>query len=122
MILKLLIEYSNDTNNIYKNIEEDNPNKKHKTFIIFDDLIMLWYDFADVLSNKELNPIVTKLFITGRKLNISPIFTSQSYFAVPKNIRLNSTHYCLYEKNICYLIGWEEYNIGCICTLWLNKK
>ena len=98
MILKLLIEYSNDTNNIYKNIEEDNPNKKHKTFIIFDDLIMLWYDFADVLSNKELNPIVTKLFITGRKLNISPIFTSQSYFAVPKNIRLNSIHYCLYEK------------------------
>ena len=41
MILELLIEYSNDTNNIYKNIEEDNPNKKHKTFIIFDDLIML---------------------------------------------------------------------------------
>ena len=41
MILKLLIEYSNDTNNIYKNIEEDNPNKKHKTFIILDDLIML---------------------------------------------------------------------------------
>ena len=48
---------------------------------------------ADRLSNKKLNPIVTELFIRGRKLNISFIFITQSYFAVPKNIRLNSTHY-----------------------------
>ena len=48
---------------------------------------------ADMLSNKTLNPIETELFIRGRKLNISLNFITQSYFAVPKNIRLNSTHY-----------------------------
>ena len=47
---------------------------------------------ADMLSNKKFNPIVTELFIIGRKLNIS-VFITQSYFSVPKNIRLNSTHY-----------------------------
>ena len=46
-----------------------------------------------MLSNKKLNPIVTKLFIRRRKLNISLVFITQSYFVVPKNIRLNSTHY-----------------------------
>ena len=55
----------------------------------FDDTI------TDVLSNKKLNPIVTQLFIRGRKLNISLDFITQSYFAVPKNIRLNSTHYLI---------------------------
>ena len=48
---------------------------------------------ADMLSNKKLNPIVTELFIRGRKLNISLVFITQSSFAVPKNIRLNSSHY-----------------------------
>ena len=48
---------------------------------------------ADMLSNKKLNPIVTELFIRGRKLNIYLAFITQSYFAVPKNIRLNSKHY-----------------------------
>ena len=55
--------------------------------IVFDDLI------GDVLSNKKLNPIVTKLFIRGRKLSIFLVFITQSCFAVPKNIRQNSTHY-----------------------------
>ena len=55
--------------------------------IVFDDLI------ADMLSNKKLNPIVTELFIKGRKLNIFLVFFSQFYFAAPKNIRLNSSHY-----------------------------
>ena len=72
---------------VYKNIEKYNPNKKRKMFIVFDDMI------ADMFSNKKLNPIVTELFIRGRKLNISLVFITQSYFAVPKNIRLNSTHY-----------------------------
>ena len=72
---------------IYKNIEEYNPNKKRKVLVVFDDTI------ADMLSNKKLNPIVTELFIRGRKLNISLVFITQSYFAAPKNIRLNSTHY-----------------------------
>ena len=48
---------------------------------------------ADMLSNKKLDPIVTELFIRGRKLNISLVFITQSYFTVPKNIRLNSTYY-----------------------------
>ena len=48
---------------------------------------------ADMHSNKNLNSIVTELFIRGRKLNISLVFITQPYFDVPKNIRLNSTHY-----------------------------
>ena len=55
--------------------------------IVFDDMI------AYMLSNKKLNPILTELFIRGRKLNISLVSITQSYFALPKNIRLNSTHY-----------------------------
>ena len=74
-------------NDIYKNIEDYNPNKKRKILIVFDDTI------ADMLSNKELNPIVIELFLRGRKLNISIVFVKQSYFTVPKNIRLNSTNY-----------------------------
>ena len=81
------IEYSNDMDNIYKNIEEYNPNMKRKILIVFDDMI------ADMLSNKKFNPVVSELFIRGRKLNISLVSISQSYFAVPKNIRLNSRHY-----------------------------
>ena len=48
---------------------------------------------ADMLSNKKLNPIVTESFIRGRNLNISLAFVTQSYFGVPKNIRINSTHF-----------------------------
>ena len=84
---KAFIEYSNDMNNIYKNTEEYNPNKKRKILIVFDDMI------ADMLSNKKLDPIVNEFFIRSRKLNISLVFITQSYIAVPKNIRLNSTHY-----------------------------
>ena len=84
---KAFIEYSNDVDDMYKNIEEYNPNNKRKILIVFDDMI------ADMLSNKKLNPKVTELFIRGRKLKISLVSITQSYFAVPKNIRLNSTHY-----------------------------
>ena len=55
--------------------------------IIFDDMI------ADMLNNANIDPIVTELFINGRKLNISLVFITSSYFVFPKNIRLNSTHY-----------------------------
>ena len=54
--------------NIYKNIEEYNPNKKRKILIVFDDMV------ADMLSNKKRNRVVTELFIRGRKLNISYAF------------------------------------------------
>ena len=73
--------------NIYKNIGKCNPNKKRKILIGFDDMV------ADMPSNKKLNPVVTELFIRGRKLNISFVFITQSYFVVLQNIRLNSTHY-----------------------------
>ena len=72
---------------IYKNIEEYNPNKNQKVLITFDDII------AYMLSNKKLNPTETKLFIREKKSNISIVFITQSYFAAPKNIRVNSTHY-----------------------------
>ena len=62
---------------IYKIIEKHNPNKKRKLFIVFDDMI------AYMLSNKKYNPIVTELFIRGRKLKISFVFIAQSYFDVP---------------------------------------
>ena len=55
--------------------------------IVFDDMI------ADMEANKKLNPINTELFLRGRKLNISLAFISQSYFRIPKTIRLNATHY-----------------------------
>ena len=73
--------------NIYKNIEEYNLNKKHKILIVFNDMI------ADMLTNEKLNPIVTELLIRGRKLNISLVFITQFYFPVSKNITLNSMHY-----------------------------
>ena len=52
---------------------------------------------ADILNNKQLNPVVTELFIRGRKLNISLVFITLSYIAVSKNIRLSSTHYFIME-------------------------
>ena len=75
---KAFIEYSSDMDDIYKNIERFNPNRKRKILIVFDDMI------SDMLSNKKLNPIVTELFIRGRKLNISLVFITQSYFTDPK--------------------------------------
>ena len=64
---------------VFKNIEQYNPNKKRKILIVFDDMI------ANILSNKKLNPILTELFIRGRKLNISLVFLTESYFTVPQN-------------------------------------
>ena len=84
---KAFIEYSNDMQDVYKNIEDYNPIRKRKLLIIFDDVI------ADMINNNKLNPIVTELFIRGRKLNISIVFITQSYFKVPKDVRLNSTHF-----------------------------
>ena len=80
---KAFTEYSNDLHDIYKSIEECNPSKKRKILVVFDDMIV------DMLTNKNLNPIVTELFIRGRKLNFSLAFVTQSYFALPTNIRLS---------------------------------
>ena len=81
---KAFIEYSNDMQDVYKNIDDYNLRKKSKVLIVFDDII------ADMINNNKLNPIVTELFIRGRKLNISIVFITQSYFKVPKDVRLNS--------------------------------
>ena len=84
---KAFTEYSNDMQDVYKNIDEYNIDKERKILIVFDDMI------ADMINNKKLNSIVTELFIRGRKLNISLVFITQSYFKVPKDVRLNSTHF-----------------------------
>ena len=84
---KAFIEYSNDMQDVYKNIDEYNVDKERKILIVFDDMI------ADMINNKKLNSVVTVLFIRGRKLNISLVFMTQSYFKVPKDVRLNSTHF-----------------------------
>ena len=84
---KAFIEYSNDMCDIFKNIEEYNPNKENKIWIVFDDMI------ADMIHNKKLNSIVTEMFIGGRKLNIYLVFITQSYFKIPKDIRLNTSHF-----------------------------
>ena len=65
---KAFMEYFNDMQDVYKNIEDYNPMKKRKVLIIFDDMI------ADMINNNKINPIVTELFIRGRKLNISIVF------------------------------------------------
>ena len=81
------MEYSNDLQDVYKNIEDHNPIKKRKILIVFDDMI------ADMINNNKLNPVVSELFIRSRKLNISIVFIMQSYFKVPKDVRLNSRHF-----------------------------
>ena len=86
---KAFIEYSNDMRNVYKNINYYNPNKDNQISIVFNDMI------ADMINNKKLNSITTELFIRRRKINISPVFLTQSYFKVPKDFRLNNTHFSI---------------------------
>ena len=84
---KAFIEYSNDKRDVYKNINDYNPDPENKILIVFDDII------ADMIHNKKLDSINTKLFIKGRKLNISLVFITQSYFKVPKDVKLYTTHF-----------------------------
>ena len=72
---------------VYKNIDDYNPDEDNKNLIVFDDMI------ADLINNTKLDLIVTELFIRGGKLNISLVFITQSYFKVPKDVRLNTTHF-----------------------------
>ena len=72
---------------VYNNISDYNPNRKRKILIVFNDLI------ADIMTNKKSQSIIKELFIRYRKLNISLVFVTQSYFSVPKEVRLNSIHY-----------------------------
>ena len=85
-IFSNFVAYMDD---IYENIEKCNQDKEHKILIKFDNMIV------DQLSKKRLNPILTELFIRGRKPNISLVCIIQAYFAVRRNIRLDSTHNCI---------------------------
>ena len=78
---------------VYENIDNYNPNKNRKILIVFDDMI------ADIMTNKKFQSIIKDLFIRCRKPNISLVFITQSYFSVPKDVRLNSTHYLIMKIN-----------------------
>ena len=79
---KAFIVYSNDMQDVYKNINEYNMDKERK-MLVFDMV-------ADMINNQKTNSIVTELNIRGRKLNISIVFTTQSYFNVPKDVKAYS--------------------------------
>ena len=87
------IEYSNTMDDVYKNIDDYNPNRKRKILIVFGDMI------ADIMNNTKFQEIIKELFIRCRKLNISLVFIAQSYFPVLKDVRLNSTHYLIIKIN-----------------------
>ena len=78
---------------VYQNIDDYNPSRKRKILIVFDDMI------ADIMSNKKFQAIIKELFIRCRKVNISLVFITQSYFFVPKDVRLNSIHYLIMKIN-----------------------
>ena len=81
------IEYANTMNDVYNKIDDYNPKRKRKILIVFDDVI------ADIMTNKIFQVKIKELFIRCRKLHLSLVFITQSYFSVPKEVTLNSTHY-----------------------------
>ena len=86
---KAFIECSNTMDDVYENIDGYNPNRKRKILVIFDDMIV------DIMTNNKFQSIIKDLFIRCRKPNISLVFIFQSYFSVPKDVRLNSTHHLI---------------------------
>ena len=87
------IECSNTMDDVYEDIHDYNSSRKRKSLIVFDDMI------ADIMTNKKFQAIIKELFLRCRKLSISLAFTTQSYFFVPKDVRLNSTHYLIMKIN-----------------------
>ena len=87
------IEYSNTMDDVFSNIDDCNPNRKRKFLIVFDDMI------ADIMTHKKIQAIIKELFIRCRKLNISLVFITQSYFSVTKEARSYSTHYLIMKIN-----------------------
>ena len=76
---------------ILSDVNDYNKKRKRKVLIIFDDMI------SHVMSDKKAQQVLTDLFIRCRKLNISLCFLTQSYFSVPKDVRLNCTHYIVFK-------------------------
>ena len=87
------IECSNTMTYVYENIHDYNSSWKRKILTVFDDMI------AGIMTNKKFQVIIKELFVRCRKLNISLVFITQSYFSVPKDVRLNSTHYLIMKIN-----------------------
>ena len=87
------IECSNTMDDVYESINDYNPNRRRKILIVFDDMI------ADIMTNKKFQAIINELFIRCRKITISLVFITESYFSVPKDVRLNSTHYFIMNIN-----------------------
>ena len=87
------IECSNTMDDVYENIHDYNSRRIRKILIVFDFMI------ADIMTNKKFQAIIKELFIGCGKLNISLVFITQSYFSVPKDVGLNSTHYLILKIN-----------------------
>ena len=87
------IEFFNTMDDVYDDIDDYNPSRKRKISIVFDGMI------ADIMSNKQFQAIIKELFIRCRKMNISLVFITQSYFSLPKDLILNSTHYLIMKIN-----------------------
>ena len=83
------IEYSDDMNDVLDDINNYNKNRDKKVLIAFDDMI------ADIEYNKKFKRIIKEVFYRARKINVSIVFITQSYFRALKDARLNSTHYIL---------------------------
>ena len=78
---KAFIEYSNTMDDVHNNIDDYNQTRERKILIVFDDMI------ADIMTNKNFQAIIKELFIRCRKLNISLVFVTQSFFSVLKEVR-----------------------------------
>ena len=97
---KAFIEYSDDMNDVFENINGYNKKCDKKVLLVFDDMI------ADIEHNKNFKKVIKELFYRARKLNVSIVFITQSYFRALKDARLNSTHYVLMKtkKNLKALL------------------
>ena len=95
-------------NDVYKNIDEYNIDKECKILTAFDDMI------ADMFNDKKLNSVVTKLFIRG------------TYFRVPKDVRLNSTHFFImkipYKRGLQQIAQNHSSNISTKDFIKIRKK
>ena len=112
------IEYSNTMDDVFSNIDDYNPKRKRKILIVIDDMI------SDIMTNKSFQAIIKELFIRCRKLNISLVFITQSYFSVPKEARLNSSHYLIMEikaNKVQYDLDREAAKISALSSGELEK-
>ena len=112
---KAFIECPNIMDDVYENIDDYNPSRRRKILVVFDDMI------ADIMTNKKFQSIIKELFIRCKKLNISLVFITQSYFSVPKDVRLNSTHYLIVKinsKRNCKILELIILQILIIKILW----